>query len=53
MKYLTHWATALINQQFLVLFHYSSNTVVETVRLKQFDLLQQTDKPNCNQKILV
>ena len=46
MKYLTHWATALI---ILAVWsdHYSSNTVVETVRLKQFDLLQQTDKPNC------
>ena len=44
MKYLTHWATALITQVGPS-FHYSSNTVVETVRLKQFDLLQQTDKP--------
>ena len=45
MKYLTHWATALITLAVLVFFHYSSNTVVETVRLKQFDLLQQSDKP--------
>jgi adenylate cyclase len=44
-KYITHWATALITLAVLSLFHYNGNTVVETVRLKQFDLLQQTDKP--------
>jgi len=45
MKWLTHWTTAFITLVILTLFHYNSNTVVETIRLKQFDLLQQTDKP--------
>jgi len=45
MKYLTHWATALLTAVFLLFVHYSDNFVVETVRLKSFDLLQQTDEP--------
>ena len=43
-KYLTHWATALITLAVLSFFHYSNNNIVEITRLKQFDILQQTDK---------
>ena len=43
-KYLTHWATALITLAVLSFFHYSNNSIVEIARLKQFDILQQTDK---------
>ena len=43
-KYLTHWATALITLAVLSFFHYSNNNIVEIARLKQFDILQQTDK---------
>jgi adenylate cyclase len=44
-KYLTHWITAFITLAVLTSFHYGNSNVVEILRLKQFDLLQQTDKP--------
>ena len=44
-KYLTHWITAFITLAVLTFFHYGNSNVVEILRLKQFDLLQQTDKP--------
>ena len=53
MKYITHWTTALVTALLILLFHYSNNFVVETVRLKSFDLLQQTDKPVISQDIAV
>jgi adenylate cyclase len=45
MKYITHWAWAFITVLLITAFHYSNNFVVETARLKSFDLLQQYDKP--------
>ena len=45
MKYVTHWAWAFITVLLLTAFHYSNNFVVETARLKSFDLLQQYDEP--------
>ena len=52
-KYITHWLTPLLTATLIVLFHYSDNFVVETVRLKSFDLLQQTDEPIASQDIAV
>ena len=45
MKYLTHWATALITLAVLVFFHYSSNTVVETVRLNSLTYYNKLINP--------
>lgn len=44
MKYVTHWATALITLCALLYVHLNSNYVTEVARLKQFDVLQQTDQ---------
>lgn len=44
-KYLTHWLTAFITLVVLTFFHFNNGSIVEILRLKQFDLLQQTDKP--------
>jgi len=52
-KYLTHWALAFVTVIVMTLFHYGDSTVVETARLKQFDLLQQTDEPRVSQDIAV
>ena len=53
MKYLTHWATALITAFVLIFVHYTDNYVVETLRLKTFDLIQQTDEPVHSKDIAV
>ncbi len=45
MKIATHWAWAFITVLLVTAFHYSNNFVVETARLKSFDLLQQYDEP--------
>ena len=50
-KYITHWSVTLITALILFLLHYGNSTVVETARLKQFDLLQQTDQPVQSQDI--
>jgi adenylate cyclase len=52
-KLLTHWALAFVTVIVMTLFHYGDSTVVETARLKQFDLLQQTDEPRVSQDIAV
>jgi len=52
-KILTHWALAFVTAIFMTLFHYGNNIVVETARLKQFDLLQQTDQPIFSQDIAI
>lgn len=44
-KILTHWSLAFVTVVILTIFHYSNNFVVETARLKSFDLLQQYDTP--------
>ncbi len=43
MKWITHWTTALITLILILSIHYSDGFITETLRLKQFDLLQQTD----------
>ena len=40
----THWLFPLITTLLILSFHYSNNYVVETLRLKSFDLLQQQDE---------
>ena len=45
MKILTHWTLAFVTVLLVTLFHYNNNYVVETARLKGFDLLQQYDEP--------
>ena len=51
MKWLTHWTTAFITLALVLFFHYSDGFIVETARLKQFDLLQQTDTIQKSQDI--
>jgi adenylate cyclase len=53
MKVITHWALAFITAALLIFAHYDDSTVVQTIRLKQFDLLQQTDTPIPSQDIAV
>ena len=53
MKVITHWALAFITSLVLVFAHYSDGTVVQTLRLKQFDLVQQTDEPYVSRDIAI
>src|SRR6056300_1230669 len=50
-KAITHWTVAAITALLLLFAHYQDSTVVETLRLKQFDLLQQQDIPQTSQDI--
>ena len=50
-KFITHWTVAAITALLLLFAHYQDSTVVETLRLKQFDLLQQNDTPQLSQDI--
>ena len=45
MKYITHWTIATITALVLLFVQYNGGYIVETAKLKSFDLLQQTDKP--------
>ena len=51
MKWLTHWTTAFLTLAVVLFVHYSDGFVTETLRLKQFDLLQQTDSVEVSQDI--
>jgi len=53
MKVITHWALAFVTAALLIFAHYDDSTVVQTIRLKQFDLLQQTDTPVPSQDIAI
>ena len=53
MKYITHWATALITLCALLYVHLNSNYVTELARLKQFDVLQQTDPVHISSDVAV
>ena len=53
MKIITHWALAFVTAALLIFVHYDDSDVVQTVRLKQFDLLQQTDTPVTSTDIVV
>ena len=52
-KYITHWTVAFITALTMFMFHYNDSSLVETARLKQFDLLQTTDQPVLSQDIAV
>ena len=52
-KYITHWAVAFITAFIMIGFHYNDSSVVQTARLKQFDILQSTDQPTLSQDIAV
>ncbi len=50
-KYITHWSVTFVTALIIFMFHYGNSTIVESVRLKQFDLLQQTDEQYLSQDI--
>ena len=50
-KYITHWTVAFITALIMFMLHYTDSSVIETARLKQFDMLQQTDEPRKSQDI--
>ena len=52
-KYITHWAVAFITAIVMISIHYGDSTIVQTLRLKQFDILQTTDQPQVSQDIVV
>jgi len=52
-KWITHWAVAFVTAFIMISLHYNDGSVVQTARLKQFDLLQQTDQSKVSQDIAV
>jgi len=50
-KYITHWAVVFITAFIMIGLHYNDGSLVQTARLKQFDLLQQTDKATLSQDV--
>jgi adenylate cyclase len=52
-KYITHWTVAFVTAFIMITFHYNDSSVVQTARLKQFDILQSTDQPTISQDIAV
>ena len=50
-KFITHWTVVFITAFIMIGLHYSDGDLVQTARLKQFDLLQQTDKATLSQDI--
>jgi adenylate cyclase len=50
-KYITHWTVAFITALIMFMLHYNDSSVTETARLKQFDMLQQTDEPVLSQDV--
>ncbi len=52
-KYITHWTVAFVTAFIMIVFHYNDSSVVQTARLKQFDILQSTDQPTLSQDIAV
>ena len=52
-KWITHWTVAFITAVVMILIHYGDGTIVQTARLKQFDLLQTIDEPMLSQDIAV
>jgi len=52
-KWITHWTVAFITAFIMIALHYNDGSVVQTARLKAFDLIQQTDEPIISQDIAV
>jgi len=53
MKWITHWATALITLSIISWIGWSDPFVKETLRLKSFDLIQQYDTPQISSDIAI
>jgi len=53
MKYITHWATALLTLAFLTFYGYSDPYVKQLLRLKSFDVVQQYDVPVVSEDIAI
>jgi len=51
MKWLTHWATALITLSIISFIGFSDPYVKELLRLKSFDVIQKYDTPTVSQDI--
>ena len=52
-KWITHWTVAFITAAVMLFIHFGDSTIVQTARLKQFDLLQQTDESVLSQDVAV
>ena len=52
-KWITHWAVAFVTAFIMISLHYNDGSVVQTARLKAFDLLQTTDEQIVSQDIAV
>jgi adenylate cyclase len=52
-KWITHWTVAFVTAFIMIALHYNDGSVVQTARLKAFDLIQQTDEPVLSQDIAV
>ena len=52
-KYITHWTVAFVTALIMIVLHYNDGSIVQTARLKQFDILQQTDEAVLSQDIAV
>ena len=53
MKWITHWATALITLAVISFIGFSDPFIKETMRLKSFDLIQKYDTPTVSQDIAI
>ena len=53
MKWITHWATALITLAVISFIGFSDPFIKETMRLKSFDLIQKYDTPTLSQDIAI
>ena len=53
MKWITHWATALLTLFVISYVGWSDPFVKETLRLKSFDLIQQYDTPQISSDIAI
>ena len=53
MRWITHWATALLTLFFISYVGWSDPFVKETLRLKSFDLIQQYDTPQLSSDIAI
>ena len=51
MKWITHWATALVTLAVLTLYGWQDPYVKQLIRLKSFDVIQQYDTPILSQDI--
>jgi len=52
-KWITHWTVAFVTAFIMIALHYNDGSVVQTARLKAFDLIQQTDEPVLSQDIAI